>query len=505
MNIPVTSVFIDATRLRQDYGDLKDLADSFVNYGQWYPILVKPIDREEFPEAPESCEWSLYDGGRRLLAMKLLTKLGEAVKDLEPGEIRAEVFIEGDPIRSLEVEFHANEDRKQFDWKEKADFVKRIHEMHRAWARENDEKWTVKHTAQALGMSEVAIYQYLQIVADPEIFGHKKVQSAKSFRTAAKQAAIVKERKERERLVEAAKTKAKEAGDESSLPDDDSPEAKAANLIANVDCREWIPHFPDETFDWIHWDPPYGGEQAGGAHNFHLDIDDSWAYAYQVHRAMVPEIYRTLKDGRWLAIWCHPTKVHWLTRFLQGHMVDDTTYRCLYCEKKWNTLDPSKACPGGEWAFWVNPYPNIWNKVNRESDGHEIKRFGINAYENFLFAAKVAQATDPILIRNDWKNVFTYPMDLGDARRHVMQKPVPLLKEILSIISVRGELGADPSVGSGTSLEAAFDLSRKAVGCELEKEYWIDAVHRLANVFTPSDEPQVMTDVGGKRLATVVE
>ena len=106
MNVPVTSIHIDATRLRQDYGDLKELADSFVNYGQFVPILVKPIDREEFPEASESCEWSLYDGGRRLLAMKLLAQLGEEVEGLEPGEIEAKVFIEGDPIRSLEVEFH---------------------------------------------------------------------------------------------------------------------------------------------------------------------------------------------------------------------------------------------------------------------------------------------------------------------------------------------------------------------------------------------------------------
>jgi len=72
-----------------------------------------------------------------------------------------------------------------------------------------------------------------------------------------------------------------------------------------------------------------------------------------------------------------------------------------------------------------------------------------------------------------------------------MQKPVALLKEIISVISVRGEAGGDCSVGSGTILEAAFLSGRQALGCEVNEDYWGLAVHALTKVFEGKTETPV--------------
>jgi DNA modification methylase len=65
-----------------------------------------------------------------------------------------------------------------------------------------------------------------------------------------------------------------------------------------------------------------------------------------------------------------------------------------------------------------------------------------------------------------------------------MQKPVPLLKEILSCISIHGEFGGDCSVGSGTILEAAYGSGRVCFGCEIDEDFWTGAVHALSDVLS---------------------
>jgi DNA modification methylase len=465
--------FPSKLRLRQDYGDLKKFAASFGEFGQFYDVLVRPTEDTEYEtEKP----WVLMDGGRRLKAIHLCHSLDIAVPGLPTGQISASVREESDPLKALTEEFHTNEDRKQFDWKEKADYVKRIHE---AYLAEHGDEWDVKWTASVLSMGETTVYQYLQLTEDPSLMEDEKVADSKSFRAAYKQTQIIKEKNKRKAAVEYTEKRKAERIERGEAPD---PLEQATKIVKHADLKDWLPKLPDESMDWFHWDPVYGGEQGGGAFTHHQKIDDSWDVALDLHRFAIPEIYRVLKDGRWLAIWCHPTRITWLSSFLQGHSRDGD--HCRHCEREWDTGSLTNPCAGGEWAFWVNPYPNVWYKPNRVADGHEIKRFLTNSYETFLFAAKVEQESDPILMRNDRQNVFSFPLPPRTERRHVMQKPVPLLKEILSCISIHGEFGGDCSVGSGTILEAAYGSGRVCFGCEIDEDFWTGAVHALSDVLS---------------------
>ncbi len=63
---------------------------------------------------------------------------------------------------------------------------------------------------------------------------------------------------------------------------------------------------------------------------------------------------------------------------------------------------------------------------------------------------------------------------------HPTEKPVPILKQLITNSSdVRATI-LDPFMGSGTTLRAAKDLGRNAIGIEIEEKYCEIAANRLA-------------------------
>ena len=69
----------------------------------------------------------------------------------------------------------------------------------------------------------------------------------------------------------------------------------------------------------------------------------------------------------------------------------------------------------------------------------------------------------------------------GDDRPdHPCPKPLPLMLELLSLFTDPGETILDPFMGSGTTLRAAKDLGRKAIGIEIEEKYCEIAAKRMS-------------------------
>jgi len=489
-SIPLEDIFFPAaTRLRSAYGDLEKLAQSLIRRGQLQPVVLRPFIREEYPDAPEGKRWTLVDGGRRIFATALVYKLEKEIPNVLKGCVLSMPRDVEDPTFALELEYHANSDRKQFIWQERIEYIRRVHEHYVAM----DDNWSVKHTAELLELGERMVYAYLQMTTDPVILMHEDVQACTSFRTAWKKFTIIKDQtKRRSKIVvppPASSPAAKKAGGkaeeaESGDNSESSPlvtgaRPEARKLITNADCREWIKEFPDEKFTWVHWDPPYGHRQAERA-SIHGSIVDDQDYARELMSDMFPELWRVLVDGHWMVLWYHPSEYQWIVDTLSGHVCTPDGSSCKLCGKEW--IGRPSYCSVARTPWWVNPYPNVWVK-GRPSDGHEIKRFLINDHEEFLLAAKVDACSDPILPNTDRSNVFSFSGVGKSDRRHVTHKPSTLLREVLSVISYPGELGCDPSVGSGSIIEAALSIGRIAVGCELDESYWLGAVDAVQRIF----------------------
>jgi len=63
---------------------------------------------------------------------------------------------------------------------------------------------------------------------------------------------------------------------------------------------------------------------------------------------------------------------------------------------------------------------------------------------------------------------------------HPAQKPLALMTYLVEQFTQPGNLILDPFMGSGTTLRAAKDLGRHAIGIEIEERYCEIAVRRLA-------------------------
>jgi len=69
--------------------------------------------------------------------------------------------------------------------------------------------------------------------------------------------------------------------------------------------------------------------------------------------------------------------------------------------------------------------------------------------------------------------------DTADKVDHPCPKPIRWVTWLTSMVSQEGETVLDPFMGSGTTLRAARDLGRKAIGIEIEERYCEIAARRL--------------------------
>ena len=64
---------------------------------------------------------------------------------------------------------------------------------------------------------------------------------------------------------------------------------------------------------------------------------------------------------------------------------------------------------------------------------------------------------------------------------HPTQKPVKLLKKLISIFTDIGDTVIDPVAGSGTTLRAAQELRRNSYGFEIDRTFYTRAKNEMLN------------------------
>lgn len=92
---------------------------------------------------------------------------------------------------------------------------------------------------------------------------------------------------------------------------------------------------------------------------------------------------------------------------------------------------------------------------------------------------------------------FTYEKrDIRDKKLHPATFPISLAKKVIELFTHEGELVIDPFVGSGTSLVAAQDLNRNAVGFDLNLNYIELCKYRLStdNIFNQTEQIPIQDD-----------
>ena len=194
-----------------------------------------------------------------------------------------------------------------------------------------------------------------------------------------------------------------------------------AVTIYNCDCREILPELP--KVDLVLTDPPYGIGASG-------------------------------------------------KRFINGTSKSDKSY---YADVCWDTDPIDKETllncitHGKEAIVWGGNYFEglppfrcflIWDKTIHGNSYADCEM----AWTNINSVARIKDANMCEANR--------------DGRVHPMQKPLKIIKWCISL-SDNAQTILDPFMGSGTTLRAAKDLGRKAIGIEIEEKYCAIAAERM--------------------------
>ena len=196
-----------------------------------------------------------------------------------------------------------------------------------------------------------------------------------------------------------------------------------AVTIYHGDCREILPTL---TFDVVVTDPPYGIGYSPDR--------------YPGSQKFAPVVGDTSDDlGGWIANRDEPRVVFGADNFAH------------------------RLPAGGTWAVWDKRVMETADRIFG-SPFELIWACGHGSQKRRIYRVLHAAAVNAD----------------GHARRlHPTQKPVTLMRRLIADYFPTGVI-ADPFMGAGSTLRAAKDLGRRAVGIEIEERYCEAAVGRLA-------------------------
>ena len=135
-------------------------------------------------------------------------------------------------------------------------------------------------------------------------------------------------------------------------------------------------------------------------------------------------------------------------------------------------------------VFVKNSSPQVL-KANMKVVG--ATEYGLVLYRNKLpkFRNK-----DENGVKRMIKNWFEFKRDGKDIPRiHPTQKPVNLLKQLISIFTDPGDTVVDPTSGSGTSLFAARELGRNSYGFEISADFYRKAKEQMLGLSATTTAP----------------
>lgn len=442
--IPIDSIFIGSRR-RKDYGNIDELARSMKENGQITAITVAPPNEEALADPTYSGQpWILVAGGRRI----------EAARRAGFTSIRALDREHIDPLQLRVLELAENLDRKEMSFLEQVNAKQEMFLLR----KEQNPEITQAEVAREIGETPANFSRDLNvaeaITVRPEL---ASASSKKAVLRAARQISHLEARVARNVLSQTSVGEEVSTGGGNLVSD-------LARRMVTADARTWLRQQTEGRFDLILTDPPYGIDHYSQGHKTRDDssaglseYDDSEAVSLDLYADMVPQMIRVTKPEGWIICFQAEANYNYLRKLFEDCCLVHYEYR----ENPNNGVCPAYYEGGASCRFGRVEEPRwIWYRPNSQNNPRLPELHAKNVYEHIL----VFNRGEGKLLR-PCPNLLSYDAEYG-SRIHAMQKPVDLLKDIISRVTLHGESVADPFFGSGSTLVAAAQLARDFWGCE---------------------------------------
>ena len=220
-----------------------------------------------------------------------------------------------------------------------------------------------------------------------------------------------------------------------------------AVTIYHGDCREILPQL--EPVDLVCTDPPYGiSENSGRRLHAYKDPEKSKGRIGWSGVANITDY----GDTRWDNDPLDMDTWQYLRRLSQHQLVWGANHLLDILGKPPRTLVWDKKCQNG----WEDTFSDC----------------------EFAWCSDVGPDR---MYRHQWIGMLRKG---NEEREHPTQKPLSLMLWCLHFFP-EAQTILDPFMGSGTTLRAAKDLGRKAIGIEIEEKYCEIAAKRMAQMVMP--------------------
>lgn len=428
--IDLASVLIPADRQRQRINDSKlaELATSITQHGLIEPIVVCPVDRVRFPDAPQRCQYQLVAGYRRYLAHAKIRRTQIAAI------FRDDVT---DRLEQEEIELDENLLRENLTYQEEVIAKKRIYEIRKTKYGEG-----IREAADHVGESKSEFWEDVRLAEAIAIF--PELADSKNKTQAQNKLRLLMRRNDLTQKAEELKQKAKESNLAESQDD-------IAHKVKLGDCLQIVKGWADGCLHCVITDPPYGinldvGETKKGSPHPEIYSDDTYNIM-DLTALMAREAFRLLRDN---------------------------THAYFFFDIKQYTKVFTMLRDVG---FTVEPIPLVWVKPGPGQVNHPDSRWG-SGYEACFFCRKGNRA----LLRQGQSNVLSHDPVPSARKVHAVEKPVSLLRQLIETSTAPGETVADFFAGSGSLGEAAIQTGRNFLLCEKDKAYHAGIIERLTKL-----------------------
>lgn len=205
------------------------------------------------------------------------------------------------------------------------------------------------------------------------------------------------------------------------------------NVLLHGDCRDKLASIADNSVDFVLTDPPYlvNYRDRAGRHIAN-DNDPRWM------RPAFREIYRVIKPNSLMV--------------------------CCY---GWNAVDTFMA------AWRAAGFRPVGHIVFAKRYASSQRFFGHQHEQAYLLAkGRPPYPAKPV------PDVMPFPYT--GNRLHPTEKPLDILRPLITAFSHPGDVVLDPFAGSGSTLMAARQTGRDYIGIELDAVYHAIATARLS-------------------------
>jgi DNA modification methylase len=274
-------------------------------------------------------------------------------------------------------------------------------------------------------------------------------------------------------------------------------EPVVTHLLIQADSRR-IP-LADGSVDAIVTDPPYGQTNE--------DYDSDVACRPEVWR----ECFRVAKDNAALVSFAGSPTYHriasaieaggWRVRQMWGWIYRDGMITSAWPKEGFDRVrpafDPICYATKGKVLLNLEREGDPWDKLQgRDSTRESFRHIGLSGRNGQRKNHKAGGHYPTALVADEALSGFEYfvlSRTMGgfgwanEKTGHPSQKPLAVMRWIVS--KLRGDVVLDPFCGSASTIVAANALGRRAIGCDLSREYLTMARRRITRPHAPVPRP----------------